>query len=343
MVKRSDTYRLIHTLYILLLFLFLGGVSLFAQEKDRPREGEGVYAFLRRNNRAGADYQKEFLELNKGKFGKNQSLLRGVEYALPPLREGAATQPATPSASNIKQREPLFGKALEEYEITSNELKGATFYVVSGHGGPDPGALGKKGKQELHEDEYAYDIALRLARHLMTRGAKVHIIIQDAKDGIRDGEILKNSKTETCMGDPIPLRQVERLKQRCVKINELYKKEKPAYARAIFIHIDSRSIHKQLDVFFYHSHTETSKQLARTMRQTFSDKYREHQPQRGFSGTVEQRNLYVLKEATPVALYVELGNIQNSADQQRIVSANNREALAKWLCAGFVVDYGKSR
>ncbi|MDH6312236.1 N-acetylmuramoyl-L-alanine amidase [Parabacteroides sp. PFB2-10] len=341
MVNRSETYRFTQKICALFLFLFLGSVVLFAQEKDRPREGEGIYAFLRRNNRSGATYQKEFLELNKGKFGKNQSLLKGVEYTLPPLKEGEAAPSTATSAPIIKLREPLFGKALEEYEVISDELKGATFYVVSGHGGPDPGAIGKKGKQELHEDEYAYDIALRLARNLMMRGAKAHIIIQDAKDGIRNETILKNSKTETCMGDPIPLRQVERLKQRCEKINELYKKEKPAYARAIFIHIDSRSIHKQLDVFFYHSHTEASRRLAQTMRQTFSDKYRQHQPQRGFSGTVEQRNLYVLKEATPVALYVELGNIQNSADQERFLSVNNRDALAKWLCEGFIADYKK--
>ncbi|MDH6343858.1 N-acetylmuramoyl-L-alanine amidase [Parabacteroides sp. PFB2-12] len=340
MVNLPDTYRFNQKIYTLLLFLFLGTFTLLAQEKDRPREGEGMYAFLRRNNRAGADYQKEFLELNKGKFGKNQSLLRGVVYTLPPLKKDATAQP---TATKTKLREPLFGKGLEEYEVISDELKGATYYVVSGHGGPDPGAIGKKGKQELHEDEYAYDIALRLARNLMTRGAKVHIIIQDAQDGIRNETILKNNKTETCMGDPIPLRQVERLKQRCVKINELYQKEKPAYARAIFIHIDSRSVHKQLDVFFYHSPSEASKQLAQTMRQTFSDKYRRFQPQRGFSGTVEQRNLYVLKEATPVALYVELGNIQNSADQERIVSVNNRDALANWLYAGFVADYQKSK
>ena len=35
----------------------------------------------------------------------------------------------------------------------------------------------------------------------MQEGAEVHIIIQDAKDGIRDDSYLSNSKRETCMGD----------------------------------------------------------------------------------------------------------------------------------------------
>jgi hexosaminidase len=52
---------------------------------------------------------------------------------------------------------------------------------------------------------------LRLARNLMQEGAEVHIIIQDAKDGIRDSRYLSNSKRETCMGDAIPLNQVARL------------------------------------------------------------------------------------------------------------------------------------
>ena len=103
--------------------------------------------------------------------------------------------------------------------------------------------IGKVDRYELHEDEYAYDIALRLARNLMQEGAEVHIIIQDAKDGIRDDSYLSNSKRETCMGDAIPLNQVQRLQQRCDKINALYRKDRKnhSYCRAIFIHIDSRS------------------------------------------------------------------------------------------------------
>ena len=45
------------------------------------------------------------------------------------------------------------------------------------------------------------------------------------------------------MGSPIPLNQVQRLQQRCDKINALYRKDrkKYKYCRAIFIHVDSRS------------------------------------------------------------------------------------------------------
>ena len=111
-------------------------------------------------------------------------------------------------------KEPLFGKAMASYSIVSNELSGTCFYLVGGHGGPDPGAIGNYNGHKLHEDEYAYDIVLRIGRELLMRGAKVHFIIQDKKDGIRNESILKNSKRETCMGQEIPLDQVARLRQR---------------------------------------------------------------------------------------------------------------------------------
>ena len=249
-----------------------------------------------------------------------------------------------PAAAQQKKqatgKEPLFGKALATYPITSRELAGATFYLVGGHGGPDPGAIGKYQGHDLHEDEYAYDIVLRLGRELLMRGAKVHFIIQDKKDGIRNEAILKNSKRETCMGKEIPLDQVARLRQRSQKIDQLYKKDKAAYKRAIFVHVDSRSQGKQTDVYFYHAPgSKQGKRLAERMRNTLESKYKRHQPGRGFKGTVSERNLYVLRNTQPAGVYLELGNIRNPRDQQRLVLENNRQALANWIAQAIVADY----
>lgn len=240
--------------------------------------------------------------------------------------------------------EPLFGKSQAKVQVTGRRLKGACFYIVSGHGGPDPGAIGRLEGHELHEDEYAYDVALRLARRLLQEGAEVRIIIQDKKDGIRDGRFLANSKRETCLGREIPLNQVERLKQRCEAINELYRKDRKkfTYCRSVFLHVDSRSKRQQTDVFFYHAPgSKQGERLAQGMKSLFESKYGKHQPNRGFSGTVAERNLYVLRNSTPVALFVELGNIQNAFDQRRFVLANNRQALANWLTEGCIQDFKK--
>ena len=360
-------------LYILLFLAFLfSGTTLWAQQKATPKAGEGISSFLLRHNRSPKKYYDDFIELNKQKLGKNNVLKVGVTYVIPPVKKSTTTSAKTTPVKNTGAKnttsesagtkqpsskakstkigttinEPLFGKQLANVKVTSNRLAGACFYVVSGHGGPDPGAIGKVGRYELHEDEYAYDIALRLARNLMQEGAEVHIIIQDAKDGIRDDSYLSNSKRETCMGDAIPLNQVQRLQQRCDKINALYRKDRKnhSYCRAIFIHIDSRSKGKQTDVFFYYSNKKgDSKRLANNMKDTFESKYGKHQPNRGFSGTVSGRNLYVLSHTTPASVFVELGNIQNAFDQRRLVMNSNRQALAKWLMEGFLKDYKEKK
>ena len=334
--------RILCLLTILFCTLFAFNASA-QEERDSPRRGEGVSAFLERNKRPGRTYYKEFLKLNEKRLKGKEELRLGVKYVLPPLRNSSASR----SAGNRKRaiNEPLFGKGLANVKVTSDRLRGACFYVVSGHGGPDPGAIGKIGRIELHEDEYAYDVALRLARNLMQEGAEVHIIIQDAKDGIRDDRYLSNSKRETCMGAAIPLNQVARLQQRCAKINELYRKDRKnyKYCRAIFLHVDSRSKGHQTDVFFYHSRNKPdSKRLATTMKNTFESKYDKHQPNRGFTGTVSARNLYVLANTSPASVFVELGNIQNTFDQRRFVISSNRQALAKWLMEGFIADYRRA-
>lgn len=331
--------RLLFILFILFLLLMPGFLAA-QQATEKPRRGEGISTFLERNGRPGRAYYNEFLELNKKRLKGKKELMYGVSYVLPPKHGKASAKERQGNGRTL--HEPLFGKKLDDVKVTGSRLEGACFYVVSGHGGPDPGAIGRVGRHELHEDEYAYDVALRLARNLMQEGAEVRIIIQDSKDGIRDDRYLNNSKRETCMGTPIPLGQVERLQQRCNKINELYRKDRQRYkyCRSIFLHVDSRSRSQRIDVFFYHANgSKNGRRLAQTMKRTFEQKYDKHQPNRGFEGTVGPRNLYVLNHSTPVAVYVELGNLQNTADQRRLVLSSNRQALAKWLTEGFIADY----
>jgi len=333
---------------IFLFFIFSLCIPFaFSQEKDTPRKGEGIYAFLRRNNRTETKHYEEFIQLNKNKLGKSNTLIIGTSYVLP--SRTAATSPVVNATVNTQARtgtNSLFGEKYKNYEIKDNQLAGACFFLVSGHGGPDPGAIAKVDGRELHEDEYAYDIMLRLARNLLEHNATIHIIIQDPKDGIRDDKYLNNSKKETCMGKKIPLSQVARLKQQTDAINNLSFRSKMKYQRAIYIHLDSRSKKKQLDVFFYYQDIKQNKtrslKLAETMRQTFRNNYAKHQPGRGFSGTVSTRPLYVLKNTTPVSIFVELANMQNVDDQKRYILENNRQALANWLCTGFITDYQSS-
>lgn len=297
---------------------------------DLPRRGEGVNAFLLRNGYAIEQYKRIFLDLNKDKLTAAGELRLGVKYKLP-LRSDTAT-------------EPLLGQKYAKVKIENHRLEGATYYLVSGHGGPDPGAMATRAGFAMCEDEYAYDVVLRCARHLLSMGARVHLIIQDKTDGIRDGERLNYDDDETCEGQPIPLDQNERLKQRCDAINRHFETEKGGYCRAVFVHIDSRSRSERIDVFAYHyAGSKAGKALANRIMSTIENKYKQHQPKRGFSGNVSDRNLFVLRGTNPVAVFLELGNIQNDLDQQRFLITDNREALGKWIAEGLAEDYIRSK
>lgn len=235
----------------------------------------------------------------------------------------------------------LFGSEYEEFKIKDYSLKNQVFYLVSGHGGPDPGALCKKCPDNMCEDEYAYDVALRLSRKLMEHGATVHMIIEDKNDGIRDEKYLECDKDErTLTGAKLPHRQLDRLKQRADAVNKLYykyKKKKVKSQKVVMIHVDSRGKDKRQDVFFYYwGNNKKSKKLAYNMRNVFQQKYDYYQKGRGYKGYVDKRGLYMLRKTIPTSVYVELANIRNKSDHKRLIFKENRQALANWLYEGLI-------
>ena len=246
--------------------------------------------------------------------------------------------PTTVSSYERVINKPIFGPKYAKVAIEDNSLAGRVYYIVSGHGGPDPGAMCRSCPDDLCEDEYAYDVSARLARNLMQHGAIVHLIIEDKNDGIRDDPILKCDKDEKCQGKKIPLNQLARLKQRSVAVNTLYKKYKAqgiSNQKAIVIHVDSRSAGKKQDVFFYHyRHSKSGKKLAHKMHKVFDSKYAKYQKDRGYHGYVEGKGLYVLRTMAPTTLFVELANIRNKSDHRRLLLNSNRQALANWLFEG---------
>ncbi len=235
---------------------------------------------------------------------------------------------------------PIFGKKYERTPLIDKRLKGKVFYLISGHGGPDVGAQGKRAGNTLCEDEYAYDVTLRLLRLLLSHGATAYMVVRDPNDGIREEAYLKCDKDEEVWGDlEIPLPQRERLLQRTDLINEFTERHLRAGVSdqtIVEIHVDSRSHDTKTDLFFYYRpDSEPSKALATKLHQTFLQKYLRLRGSRGYTGSVSSRNLLTLKETSArKAVYIEMANIQNDWDQQRLVINNNRQAVANWIYQG---------
>ncbi len=321
--------------------IFLIGIffshALFSQPREvTAKRGEGIYRILTRNGLSFTKYRDHFIELNKDRLGEGNVLYEGVSYQLP----GTDAEAPDPSGSR-KVRFPIFGKDYEEITVSSDRLEGAVYYLMAGHGGPDPGAVGNYNNQMLCEDEYAYDVTLRLGRELIENGATVYMITRDPDDGIREENYLRPDKDERCYPNQrIPINQLRRLRQRTRAVNNLYLKNKGAFQRMIAIHIDARTHGENIDVFFYHDRRSSNGHKAcRILQKKFREKYQEHQPGRGYKGTVSSRGLYVVKHTYPVAVYIELGNMNHRRDQQRFIVPNNRQALAHWLTEGLIQDY----
>jgi len=334
---------------LVLAILFSG--QLHAQDTlitVKAERGDGILSLLRKQGVNPYDHYDDFIAMNMDNLRDSVHLYAGRNYRIPPTKTEAVTvvDPIQKQKTKIKKIETkeyeIFGEKHAAVISKSEKLKDAVYYLVSGHGGPDPGAMAIYGGKSIAEDEYAYDITLRLAKELLSHGATVYIIIRDENDGIRDERILKIDHDEVAYLDKkIPLNQVARLKQRVDIINDLHRKNRGKFQRLIVTHVDSRSKGQNIDVFFYHHEkSKNGKKLAESIHKTFQKKYKKYQPNRTYTGTFTTRtSLYLVKKTHPAMTFIEIGNIRNKKDQHRILVPDNRQALAKWISEGILLDY----
>lgn len=333
----------------LVSILLLASINLLAQDAVQSvvaEKGDGILSLLRKQGINPYESYDQFVSLNAENLRDSMHLYAGRTYKLP--FEKAIEKPSAQEKIEVETKSvkgifyEIFGKKYAEIASQSTRLKDNVYYLISGHGGPDPGAMTTYAGKAISEDEYAYDVTLRLARELLAHGATVYIIVRDPDDGIRDERILELDRDEVVYpNEPIPLNQVERLKQRVDAVNALYKENKGKYQRLIVTHVDSRSKGQNIDVFFYHHEdSKNGKKLAESIHKTFESKYKKYQPNRTYSGTFEDRtSLYLVRKTHPAMTFIEIGNITNEKDQRRILDPDNRQALAKWISEGVLLDY----
>ncbi|WP_243900082.1 N-acetylmuramoyl-L-alanine amidase family protein [Hymenobacter defluvii] len=338
-----------------LLLSFFVSISAFCQSTYRrvvAKPGDGVHTLLYRHGLTPSQHGRQFRELNKKNLTSRNGLIVGRTYLLPrktatPAKAASRARTVTAPAPTTRRAtispRTLFGPKYGPAPVRDHLLRGAVYYLSPGHGGPDPGAIGTYGTNKLAEDEYAYDITLRLARVLMAHDATVYMMVQDPNDGIRDESVLKMDNDEvTYPNQVIPLNQLARLRQRITQVNKLHARHKGAYQRLLCLHVDSRSAGQNIDVFFYHhANSKAGLSLAKNIHKVFTARYKRAQPNRAtYSGNVSTRStLYEVRTSHAPAVFMELGNIRNAKDQRRFLVDDNRQALANWICDGLIADY----
>ncbi len=325
-------------------FLFFC-VALSAQDSTitvTAKKGDGIYSILREQGINPYVYYDKFIELNVSNLRDSIHLYAGRTYVLPPIINNDSIKAKTvENKPEMFVSHEIFGDKFKETAIKSKRLQGNIYYLISGHGGPDPGTVTSYNNKILAEDEYAYDVTLRLAKELISHSARVYMIVRDENDGIRNKRILAVDYDELVYPKKrIPLDQMKRLRQRTETVNSLYKKHQGSYRRLLVTHVDSRSKGENIDVFFYHhKKSKNGKKLAESIHKVFQDKYKKYQPNRAYNGTFSDRSLYLVNYTLPAMAYIEIGNLQNKKDQRRIIYSVNRQALAEWISQGVLDDF----
>ncbi|MBQ3832080.1 MAG: N-acetylmuramoyl-L-alanine amidase [Bacteroidales bacterium] len=272
---------------LILLFSCICIASALSAQSDSVRtvvakQGDGIYKILRENGYEAKDYYHKFLEINKDKIQLEDQLILGETYILPEkhdtikpehivvidtvpalcVKPDSTVSDSVPICIPVPSQEKMPQTKMDlriADTIKGTALKGAIFYLIAGHGGPDPGATSYVDGVMISEDEYAYDITLRLARCIEEQSGKVYMIIDDPDDGIRSGKILKIDYDEYYYPDfGISRDKTQRLVERADAVNKLYYANKTTkYQRVVEIHIDSRSSSQRVDAFFYYCHGST--------------------------------------------------------------------------------------
>jgi len=154
-----------------LVLLSLG--SLYAQDSLSTvvaEKGDGIYSILRKQGVDPTKYYGDFIALNETNIKSGSQLVAGRTYIIP-YAPDSVKELGTEIDLDKGTEYPIFGKKLSLVIPKSKRLEGTVYYLISGHGGPDPGAVETMKGKTIAEDEYAYDVTLRLAKELLSHGA----------------------------------------------------------------------------------------------------------------------------------------------------------------------------
>ncbi|WP_427340491.1 N-acetylmuramoyl-L-alanine amidase CwlD [Caloranaerobacter sp. DY30410] len=184
--------------------------------------------------------------------------------------------------------------------------------IDPGHGGVDPGAVGKLGKKE---DDINLEIALRL-RRLIEQTGGIAILTREEDKGL----YTEKSKTYR-------QKKNEDLRNRRIFVNE---SEGDIF---ISIHLNSFPQSKYYGAqTFYKKGCEDSKKLAEILQEELRnvlDKNNRRVPQ-------DRDNIYLLREVNIPSVLIECGFISNPNEERLLIDSKYQEKIAWAIYIGIM-------
>lgn len=224
----------------------------------------------------------------------------------------------TAEAKNITKKGPLYGVVV---------------VIDPGHGGMDPGSHGRFGADEVWEDEYNHDVALRLRDLVKKEGGIALLTIEDPNQKTpRDwhpSKVFPADRDEVFSLDRTQVRARTMGMRRRLAYANMIKRRYPRH-RIMFVAIHFDVVGKRKDVEGVQIIAARQDcALARKLVESFDERMRKERPLEVSGHGI--RRLYVLNGSNSIQekVLVELGNFNNTADVWRIRNPVNRQDYAK--------------
>lgn len=207
----------------------------------------------------------------------------------------------------------IVGFSSQDKEIWSWMLGNRVVVIDAGHGGVDPGAVGKS---KVLEKDITLGVSKRLQALLQQSGAKIVMVREDDRDLGSSQGLLKRKREDLA----------QRIQLAAVSQAEVY----------ISIHANSFPNPKLTGAqTFYHTDSAEGKLLAQTIQQELNAMTGGKRVAKG------NQDIYVLKKAHQAAVTVEVGFLSNQAEEQLLAKPDYQQKLAVAIFQGVNVYFNK--
>lgn len=206
-----------------------------------------------------------------------------------------------------------WGFSGQDKKIWSWTLGNRVVVIDAGHGGVDPGAVGK-GK--VLEKDVTLAVSKRLQALVQHSGAKTIMVREDDRDLGTSQGLLKRKREDLA----------QRIQLAMDAQAEVY----------ISIHANSFPDEKLTGAqTFYHSDSPEGKLLAQSIQQELNSMSNGKRVIKG------NQDIYVLKKAHQAAVTVELGFLSNPAEEQLLTTPEYQQKLAVAIFQGLSIYFSK--
>ena len=201
----------------------------------------------------------------------------------------------------------------QDKEIWSWTLGHRVVVIDAGHGGVDPGAVGKS---KVLEKDVTLAVAKRLQTLVQQSGAKTIMVREDDSDLGTSQGLLKRKREDLAQRIQLAMDAQE----------DVY----------LSIHANSFPDAKLTGAqTFYHSDSPEGKLLAQSIQQEMNSMTNGKRVAKG------NQDIYVLKKAHQAAVTVELGFLSNLEEEKLLTTPEYQEKLAIAIYQGLSVYFSK--